>query len=139
MCTPVTKLFPEKTPGQFYCPLGPNQLYCTGGVTHCCETPMVMNPSMCSPLGVACPANYIDWQCTETQDCPQGQVCCAAGTLVRSMDPNCGNQANGFGGTHCALKCVANEIQMCSQTIQCPNNLTCIPFGARGSQVGGCG
>lgn len=137
-CKGPSMLYPEMVKGKFYCPFGKTDagsLYCTAGVTHCCEP--AAGTSSCDPVATPCGGGDTDWLCEEAGDCPAQMVCCGSGTLVQDMV--CGSYATGFHGTHCAATCVAGEIQMCTATAQCSNNKTCIPFRTKGNQVGGCG
>jgi hypothetical protein len=139
-CDTPSKLFPPKKPGDLYCPFGKTDagsLYCTGGTTHCCEPSM--GTSTCEPEATPCAQGDTDWVCDDPSDCGAQMVCCAMATLVQTGNPMCGNYATGFHATHCAASCAQGEIQMCTSNGECSNGMTCIPFKAKGNQVGGCG
>jgi hypothetical protein len=136
-CKKPTTLHPPSGSMTIYCPFsGTMNVSCTKLTQHCCE-PSTGN-SMCVAIATPCTAGNTDWQCQDPTDCTPGQVCCGTGTLVKSADPNCANFATGFHGTHCAASCTSAEIEMCTADAECSNGKTCVPFGTKGAQVGGC-
>lgn len=144
-CSPPSKLIPPKTDAgaaTLYCPFsgadgGPN-VDCNPSTEHCCEPKM--GEALCEPTATACAdAKATDWHCEDPiADCPQGQVCCGTGTLMKNPDPTCANFASGFKGTHCAAACTPTEIEMCTDDAECGAGKTCLPFRTKGAQVGGC-
>src|SRR5262245_24799790 len=143
MCSPPSMLFPPATDAgtvTLYCPFsgadGGKAIYCDTATQHCCEPKM--GQSSCVPAAMPCKAGDTDWQCEDPIECPQGQVCCGTGNLMKNADPNCANTAANFSGTHCAPSCAGNEIIMCTSDAECSGGMTCLPFRARGNQVGGC-
>ena len=142
-CKSPSKLFPPNPDGGtvvLYCPFsgpdGGKDLYCDYATQHCCEPKT--GQAFCEPAAMPCNAGDTDWKCDDPTECPPGQVCCGTGMLMKSADPNCANTANNFSGTHCAHSCAANEIIMCTSDGECTGGKTCLPFRARGNQVGGC-
>ncbi len=122
-----------------YCPFsgtdGGKNDYCDSSSEHCCEPQS--GTAACTAKATACANNDTDWQCEDPSDCGSGMQCCGKGTLVKNPDPQCANYATGFTGTYCAATCASGEITICTADSQCGGQ-TCLPFGAKGNQVGGC-
>lgn len=144
-CTTPGTLHPPRADGgtaNLFCPFsnpdGGASLYCNSGTEHCCEP--TSGTAMCSPTATACAAGDTDWQCEDPgADCPAGSMCCGTGTVMINTDPRgCANFASGFHGTHCATSCTTMEIRMCTSDGECGTGQHCIPFKAKGNQVGGC-
>jgi hypothetical protein len=157
-CKPPGKLYPPKAgeSATIYCPFsavdgGKNQ-YCTPNADptqaqHCCETAAGdPTPSGCvDGLATACTAGSVDWQCEDpVADCldSANPVCCASGAtlMLGGMMGGmaCENYATGMTGTSCVAAGQCNGIIMCTNSNECPNNMTCTPFSKAGNQVGGC-
>ncbi|MCC6898449.1 MAG: hypothetical protein IT377_05710 [Polyangiaceae bacterium] len=145
-CKTPTKLHPPKSDAgtsNIYCPFsgadGGMNDYCASGSEHCCEPKAYGSVSKCQPLSQPCATGDTDWQCQDpVADCPTGQKCCGSGTVVKNTDPLCANYATGFTGTKCASSCGSDEVEICTANAQCAPPKTCLPFGAKGAQVGAC-
>ncbi|GMV17548.1 MAG: hypothetical protein AMXMBFR56_57720 [Polyangiaceae bacterium] len=146
LCKTPTTLHPPKPDAgldNIYCPFsatgGGKNEYCASGSEHCCEPKATGAVSKCQPLSQPCGLGDTDWQCQDpVADCPSGQKCCGAGTVVKNPDSQCANYATGFTGTKCATTCGAGEVEMCTADSECAAPQTCLPFGAKGAQVGAC-
>jgi Cys-rich repeat protein len=140
--TPTTLHPPNADAGTqtLYCPFsgadGGKNDYCDTAGEHCCEPKN--GTSACKPKGTPCGATDTDWGCEDPADCGSGMTCCGKGTLVQNTDPNCANYTTSFTGTYCAASCASGEITICTSNSQCPSGQTCLPFAAKGNQVGGC-
>ena len=141
-CQSPSTLHPPSLDGgaTIYCPFsgadgGPN-VFCAAQTQHCCEP--TNGTSACDPIASACAANDTDWQCEDpVADCANGQSCCAsAGAQVVLGDAGCANFATNFKGTTCAASCPG--VVMCTSDGECPQGKTCVPFRAKGNQVGAC-
>ncbi len=145
-CKTPTKLHPPKADAgtsNIYCPFsgadGGMNDYCVSGSEHCCEPKAFGSVSKCQALSQPCATGDTDWQCQDpVADCPTGQKCCGTGTVVKNTDPLCANYATGFTGTKCASSCGSGEVEICTADAQCASPETCLPFGAKGAQVGAC-
>jgi hypothetical protein len=144
-CKNPTKLHPPNADAglsTIFCPFsgvdGGKNDYCDHGVEHCCEPKM--GTAACQPAATACAMGDTDWNCEDPSDCGQGMVCCSntGASIGISPDPNCANFAHKFNGTHCAASCQATEITICTADGECGGGQTCIPFGSKGNQIGGC-
>lgn len=150
-CENPPKLYPQQMPG-VYCPFLPADASANSSCApgqHCCEAPASMSgsPSSCEAIGTACPANYIDWQCSEAIDCTAvdggGSVCC--GTGMPTSVSSCGQtwrEWNGFTGTTCAASCPSPGITVCQQASDCTAadaGATCSVSKTNGSDFGYCG
>lgn len=145
-CKTPTTLHPPELDGgldNIYCPFsatgGGKNDYCAAGSEHCCEPKATGSVSKCQPSSQPCATGDTDWRCQDpVADCPSGQKCCGIGTVVKNSDPKCANYATGFTGTKCATACGAGEVEMCTSDSECTAPEVCLPFGAKGAQVGAC-
>jgi hypothetical protein len=108
---------------------------------HCCIYPQNANKaSTCNPEGTACEAlpGTADFACSESSDCPTGNVCCFGGEP--KVDPVCPgkNFAKGVKGSACRATCGAGEYVVCTKDSDCETGKTCTPFSAKSIDFGAC-
>lgn len=137
-----------------YCPFGPDAnapIQCEVGQQFCCIAGKVNNvfpPSDCEAIssgdcsfveaGVSGSAQL---QCEDpATDCPSGNICCGAPNAIATV-AGCGyNKLTGFTYTRCApaTACTATEFQVCAADSECPSGQHCVPFKAKGLDLGSC-
>ncbi len=148
-CKTVPTGAPFETDAGPYCPFqasadGGTKFGACGQGFHCCDYTSGSNPSVCEPNGTACAfeaGTNADFQCNETADCPNGNVCCMSNGATLGQDLGCSYFfASKDHGTSCVqgTACPGTQLQICGQTADCPNGKTCQPLNTLAVWLGVC-
>jgi hypothetical protein len=148
-CTATTQPTLKPNPGSGpFCPFsvklpdgGTKGGNCATGETCCAGLPKAsgvgFDESVCKTGGVAaCPApsnpeaGVSAVECTEKDDCTNGQVCCIiagfdSGVFIGKDSKNC-PAAKAENGTRCKTACAPLDLQGCQANSDCPSGKTCV-------------
>lgn len=113
---------------------------------HCCLPSS--GASSCTPLDASCvypkpdASSNADFVCNETNDCPNGSVCCENAGAQIQQDPGCTQYdfVQQQHGTSCVTgtACPNGQAQICGSTADCPNGKTCFPVNTKAMWLGVC-
>jgi hypothetical protein len=110
---------------------------------HCCIPGSTSTPSTCQASTctfAADAATNADFQCNESNDCPNNQVCCENAGAEVQQDPGCTSYwfVSKQHGTTCMNSCPSGQAQICGSSADCKNGGTCVPVNTKAIWLGAC-